>query len=201
MLAQFRNKMRRSQTVAGRAAEPDRQEGAILQIVMGEAYEAPVSRQVGGVARTTSPRTELSTAGESAEAVQRIIYNSMTAPEQAATKQLGSGINMTDLMAAYSGNPLAITAIFAQKLAKGIDAGQLLKPKDYERITEILMSEDPSLVRKVLEDKVSLGQLINPLKKAAPAIAKTIEDAVRFQTTQKAVEARNPILGSFGISP
>lgn len=201
VLAAFRNKMRRSQAVAGRAAEPDRQEGAILKIVMGDAYETPTARQVGEATRVTSPQTELATAGESAEAVQRIIYNSMTAPEAAASKAFGSGINMADLLMAYSGNPLAITAIVGQKIARSMDPGEMLTPKDYEQITRILMSEDPDLVRRVLEDKVAMGDIIAPLKKVAPSIGDALEKAARFQGAQEAVEVRNPILGAFGISP
>jgi len=201
VLAAFRNKMRRSQSVAGRAADPDRQEGAILKAVMGDAYEMPQIRQAGDAARVTSPQTELATAGESAEAVQRIIFNSMTAPEQAASKAFGSGVNMSDLLMAYSANPLAITAIVGQKIARSMDSSEILTPKDYEKITEILMSEDPDLVRRVLEDKVAMGDIIAPIKKIAPSIGNAIEKGIRFQGAQESVELRNPILGSFGISP
>jgi hypothetical protein len=201
VLAAFRNKMRRSQTVAGRAADPDRQEGAILKAVMGDAYEIPQSRQVGDAVRVTSPQTELATAGESAEAVQRIIYNSMTAPEAAATKAFGSGIQMSDLLMAYGGNPLAITAIVGQKIARSLNSSELLTPKDYEKITDILMSEDPDLVRRVLEDKIAMGDIIAPIKKVAPAIGDALEKSIRFQGAQESVEVRNPILGSLGISP
>ena len=142
VLAAWKNKTRRSPTAVARGADVTRQEGAVLKAVLGENFETMLQK-------------ELEIAGESAEAVNRILYGSMTAPQAAAERAVGSGqIGMADILAAYSLDPMAMTAVIGKVLAKKAPG---LKPADYEKITEVLLSDDPDFVARMLNDKVSLG--------------------------------------------
>lgn len=142
VLAAWKNKTRRSPTATARGADVTRQEGAVLRTVLGENFE-------------TMLRKELEIAGESAEAVNRILYGSMTAPQAAAEKAIGSGqIGMADVVSAYSLDPMAMAAVVGKLLQKNAPG---LKPRDYQQITEVLLSDDPDFVARMLNDKVSLG--------------------------------------------
>lgn len=178
VLAAFRNKMRRSPTAAGRAADPSRQEGAILEIVAGSRYKEAL-------------QTPLEIAGESAEAKNRILYGSMTAPEAAAEKAIGSGqVGMGEVMQAFGGDPLAMASIIGKKLQSTMPK---LSPQDYEVVTKVLLSEDPDFVGKILRDEVALGAI---QQKIMP-ILDTLAEAGRTSTTRVgaagATEEANPI--------
>lgn len=203
VLAQFKNKARRTQTTVGRAGDPDRQEGAILKVVMGKNYDLKKLRKSGDLERFTSIQKELETAGESQGAYQSIIHGSMTAPEQAASKAIGSGISPVDLItsAMALNNPAMVVPVLSQKLAQSLSNDKILTPKDYESITRVLMSENPKLVERFLTDKVSLGALINPIKKASPALGNALEKAAAFESAKFGVENRAGILGSIGVMP
>lgn len=164
VLQAFRNKMRRSPTAVGRAADLDRQEGAILKIVAGENYEKVLQQP-------------LAIAGESQEAANKILYGSMTAPESAASKALGSGkVSMQELMSAFGGNPMAIAAIVGKRLEQAMPQ---LSARDYEKVTEVLLSTDPEFVRKMLTDQVSLG---NIMQKISPIVRAVESGATRSAT-------------------
>lgn len=179
VLAAFKNKMRRSPTAAGRAADPSRQEGAILEIVAGPRYKEAL-------------QVPLEIAGESAEAKSRILYGSMTAPEAAAEKAIGSGqVGMGEIMQAFGGDPLAMAAIIGKKLQSSMPK---LSPKDYETVTQVLLSEDPRFVGKMLRDEVSLGDI----KQKIMPILETAGEAGRKAVTRTgaagATEEANPLL-------
>lgn len=180
VLAAFKNKMRRSPTATGRAADPSRQEGAVLKAVLGDDYQKILQK-------------ELEIAGESAEAVNRILYGSMTAPQAAAEKAVGSGqISMSDIMGAFSLDPTAMAAIIGKKLSMSAPS---LKPKDYEKITEVLLSENPKFVEDVLNDNVSLGSI----QKMLESLLVTGAEAGRRAATVTGA-ARQP-LGEAVINP
>jgi hypothetical protein len=178
VLAAFKNKMRRSPTAAGRASEPSRQEGAILKIVAGPRYEEALQKP-------------LEIAGEAAEAKSRILYGSMTAPEAAAEKAIGSGqIGMGEIMQAFGGDPLAMASIIGKKLQGSMPQ---LSPKDYEAVTKVLLSEDPNFVGKMLRDEVSMGDI----KKKIEPILRIAGEAGRAGATRVgaggAVEKSKPL--------
>jgi len=143
VLAAFRNKARRSPTSIGKAADLDKQEAQVLKIVAGDDYEKVLQKQ-------------LEIAGESKEAVNRILYGSMTQPQAAAEKAIGSNINVGDVMRAFQGDPIAITAAVSASLAK---KGPKLTPKQYEEVTDFLLSNDPNFVKNVLNDTIDYGNI------------------------------------------
>lgn len=192
VLAAWKNKLRRSGTAAARGADTSRQEGSVLKIVLGDKYEEVL-------------RKELEVAGESAEAVNRILYGSMTAPQAAAEKAIGSGqIGMADIMAAYSMDPIALTAVVGKALQK--NAPQL-RPSDYERITQVLLSENPEFVRRMLNDQVSLGDATKVIEAALATGAEATRRAATVTGAGSASQAVSPGTQSLvdmatqGISP
>lgn len=192
VLAAWKNKLRRSGTAAARGADTSRQEGSVLKIVLGDKYEDVLRR-------------ELEVAGESAEAVNRILYGSMTAPQAAAEKAIGSGqIGMSDIMAAYSMDPIAMTAVIGKALQK--NAPQL-KPRDYEKITQVLISEDPEFVKRMLNDKVSLGDITSKIEGLLATSAEATRRAATVTGSGAASQATSPATQSLidmatqGISP
>lgn len=183
VLAAFKNKMRRSPTAAGRASEPSRQEGAILKIVAGPRYEEALQKP-------------LEIAGEAAEAKSRILYGSMTAPEAAAEKAIGSGqIGMGEIMQAFGGDPLAMASIIGKKLQGSMPQ---LGPKDYEAVTKVLLSEDPNFVGKMLRDEVSMGDIkkkIEPILRIAGEAGRAGATRVGAGgTVEKSKPLTNPLL-------
>ena len=144
VLAAWKNKVRRSPAVQARGADVDRQEGAVLKIVLGDNFESILQKR-------------LEIAGENAEAVNRILYGSMTAPQQAAEKAIGAGqISLAEVSEAISLNPIAIAGVVSKSLKSELPN---LKPADYQKIADILVSTDPDVVRKVLNDTMAGGEL------------------------------------------
>lgn len=177
VLAAWKNKTRRSPTAVARGADVTRQEGAVLKAVLGENFETMLQK-------------ELEIAGESAEAVNRILYGSMTAPQAAAEKAIGSGqIGMSDILAAYSLDPLAMTAVIGKMLAKNAPG---LKPKDYEQVTQVLLSEDPDFVARMLNDKVSLGDATRTIEMALATSAEAARRAATVTASGRTSQAVSP---------
>lgn len=177
VLAAWKNKTRRSPTATARGADVTRQEGAVLKAVLGDNFETMLQK-------------ELEIAGESAEAVNRILYGSMTAPQAAAEKAIGSGqIGMSDILAAYSMDPLAMTAVIGKMLAKNAPG---LKPRDYEQITQVLLSEDPDFVARMLNDKVSLGDATRTIEMALATAAEAGRRAATVTASGRTSQAVSP---------
>ena len=177
VLAAWKNKVRRSPTAVARGAEVTRQEGAVLKTVLGENFE-------------TMLKKELEIAGESAEAVNRILYGSMTAPQAAAEKAIGSGqIGMAEVVGAYSLDPLAMAAIVGKLVQKNAPG---LRPNDYERITEVLLSDDPDFVARMLNDQVSLGDASRVIEGVLATGAEASRRAATVTGSGRASQAVSP---------
>lgn len=176
VLHSFRNKMKRSVSVSGRAADPDRQEGAILKIVAGDDY-------------TKVLQSALKNAGASQEAMQKIVYNSQTAAELAARQSIGSGkISMAEMASIASGNPAALMAMVSAKLAKSFEKDANLTPKDYKKITDVLLSEDSAFVNKMINDEVSLGDIKKKVLPYVDLAVKAGERGARYEAATGGTE-------------
>lgn len=191
VLSAFRNKMKRSKNVAGRSADPDVQEGAILKIVAGDEYESVME-------------TALRNAGLSKQAYDKIVHGSQTAPELAARASIGSGrMSMAEMASIAQGNPIALLNMVSAKLAKSVEADSSLSPQDYKKITDVLLSEDPKFVLNVLNDDISLGNIKKKLAPYASGIVRGAEQATRLQAQTKGTEEVRAYYngGLFGLIP
>jgi len=155
MLAAWKNKMRVSGTAAARGADVTKKEGAMLKHVLGDDFENILKK-------------ELEIAGEAAEAVNRVLYGSATAPQLAAEKAVGTGqFSRADIVGAYGGDPITIAAAIGKLLASEEPS---LQPKDYEAVTKFLMSEDPDFVAGMLNDTVAYGVAADRIKRAIATV-------------------------------
>lgn len=138
-----RHKMRQSPTVMTRLADPDRNEGAVLQAIFPEGqYD-----NVAGKLQSASAMDDL---------YQKVMHNSMTAPEQAAAAQIGSKVNAVDVMRLTQGDPLAVIET-AAKLTRGVGG---LSDNQRLQVVKVLFSQDPDFVRTALLDNTKTGALI-----------------------------------------
>jgi hypothetical protein len=154
-----RNRTRRSPGIMARLADPDRQEGAALRVVFPEDSIDDIQRK-------------LDIASGSQELYDKVLFNSMTAPEQAAASQIGSGTSITEIMQAFQGNPIAIISAVSKKLQQGMPQ---LSDKDRASVARVLLTEDPDMVLRALTNNQALDEM---LRKAA-AIANVAGSGVR----------------------
>ena len=143
VMAAINNRMRRSPQIMGRLADPDRQEGAILRAVFPEDQVENVARQ-------------LQIAGRAKETEQQVLFGSQTAPQQAAAAQIGSRTSAEDVLRMTQGDVMAMTQQVGRMIAQ---ATPQLSDADRMKVVNVLMSEDPELVRRALTDRDALGKL------------------------------------------
>ena len=135
--------MRRSPSTTGRLADPDRQEGAILRAVFPEDQMEDVARR-------------LETAGRAYETEQRVMFGSDTARQQAAASQIGARTSAEDLLRISQLDPVAIAQQTSRMIAQ---AAPQLSERERLQVVNVLMSDDPELVRRALTDRDALGRL------------------------------------------
>ena len=140
-----RNKMKRQQNITAKMADPERQEGAVLRIVFPEEGAEQMAQR-------------LSIAGDSEEMYNRVMFNSMTAPEQAASKGIGSRGSVEDAARMAQGDPIAIMSGIQRALAA---ASPGLNDKQRMEVVRALFSEDPDFVRRALTDDTLTRQLVD----------------------------------------
>lgn len=161
----IRNRSRRSPSLMGRLADPDRQEGSILRIVYPEASVDDIQRK-------------LDIAAGSQELYDKVLFNSMTAPEQAAASQMGLATTIEDVTRIAGGDPVAAVNLVAKKIATAMPK---LSDKDRLGIAQVLLTEDPNMVLRALTDQGSLDELI----RRAMKVANVAGAGVRTATTQQ----------------
>jgi len=143
VMAAINNRLRRSPQLMGRLADPDRQEGAILRAVFPEDQVEDVARR-------------LEIAGRAKETEQQVLFGSQTAPQQAAEAQIGSRTSAEDILRMSQGDIFAMTQQVGRMIAQ---ATPQLSDAERMRVVNVLMSEDPELVRRALTDRDALGKL------------------------------------------
>ena len=88
----------------------------------------------------------------------RVMFNSMTAPEQAASKGIGSRGSVEDAARMAQGDPIAIMSGIQRALAA---ASPGLNDKQRMEVVRALFSEDPDFVRRALTDDTLTRQLVD----------------------------------------
>jgi hypothetical protein len=150
-----RNKMKRQQNITARMADPERQEGAVLRIVFPEEGADEMMRR-------------LSIAGESEEMYNRVMFNSMTAPEQAAGAAIGSRTSLEDMARMAQGDPMAIAQGIQRALASSAPG---LSDTQRMEVVQVLFSQNPDLVRRALTDDTATARLMEQAAVLANALA------------------------------
>jgi len=160
VMAAINNRMRRSPAIMGRLADPDRQEGAILRAVFPEENIEDVARR-------------LETAGRAYETEQQVLFGSQTAPQQAAASQIGTRMSAEDMLRMSQLDPLAIMQQAGRIISQ---AAPQLSERERMQVVNVLMSEDPDLVRRALTERDALGKIYDrtaQIVKAAGFAART----------------------------
>lgn len=147
----IRNRVRRSPGIMARLADPDRQEGAVLRVIYPEDSVDDIQRK-------------LDIAAGSQELYDRVLFNSMTAPEQAAASQMGRATTMEDVRRMAGGDPMAIISWGAKKLAQAMPQ---LSDRQRADITRVLLSENPDVVSRALTDNQALDEFLRQAARVA----------------------------------
>lgn len=154
-----RNRTRRMPGIMARLADPERQEGAALRVVFPEDSIDDIQRK-------------LDIASGSQELYDKVMFGSMTAPEQEAARWIGSGTSIQEVMQAFQGNPAAIISAVSKQLQLGMPQ---LSDKDRAGVARVLLTEDPDMVLRALTDNAAIDEM---LRKAA-AVANVAGSGVR----------------------
>lgn len=132
-------------------------------------------------------------AARSQSAMGDIIKGPTTALVQEANKRTGSEINLEDLTNIT--NPMTALRV-GNKIAKQLDEG--LTEKQRIKVLEVLLSEDPDVVRRALLDDRGM----KVFKEGVSRTAAAIREGLRRGATQQGVQQVNePLQRMFGAGP
>ena len=132
-------------------------------------------------------------AARSQSAMGDIIKGPTTALVREANKRTGAEINLEDLTNIT--NPMTVLRV-GNKIAKQLDEG--LTEKQRIKVLEVLLSEDPDVVRRALLDDRGM----QVFKEGVSRIAAAIREGLRRGATQQSVQQVNePLQRMFGAGP
>jgi len=132
-------------------------------------------------------------AAKSQSAMGDIIKGPTTALTTEASKRTGSEINLEDLTNIT--NPMTAIRV-GNKIAAQLDEG--LTEKQRVKVLEVLLSENPDVVRRALLDDRGM----QAFKEGVSRIAASIRQGSRRAATQQGVQRVNePLQGMFGSKP
>ena len=134
-------------------ADPDRKEGALLRILVPED-------EIDGVLKS------IERAATSQQAVTKIFGGSDTAVTASQQARQGSGINVSDIADAISGSPMAAMRIVGDVVR---EVSPKLSDADRLQIVNVLVSENPTLVRNALVDESGMAKLQAAIQRLAEA--------------------------------
>jgi hypothetical protein len=138
-----------------RAATGSRQ-SMIRNLVDETTKEGMILRAVFPQDQLDGAINALSRAAESQAASSRILGGSPTAETLMEAGRQGAGVSASDVMEVLSGNPMAVARV-AFNLVR--PATRNLNDAERTRIAQILVSEDPDLVRRALMDESAMAAL------------------------------------------
>jgi hypothetical protein len=140
-------------------------------------FNNPESKQ-GAILRTIYPGDELdgilnriSVASQSQTAKNVVLGGSLTAPTAMQAKRFGESVTADDLAGVVQGNPLAAIRVIG-KVAGESSKG--LSERDRNRIAQILVNEDPNIVRNALVDESGMARLQQSINMAMRTLGKTV---------------------------
>ena len=140
----------------GKLANPETREGRMLANVFpGESYDQVV--------------TKLQQAGKAQVAEEKIVHGSTTMLAQEAAKQQGADIGMDELLQATYLNPQAVASV-GTKLVKSLTPD--LTDDQRMKVLNVLLSEEPDIVRNALQDSGTMAKLQQRVRTLADAASR-----------------------------
>ena len=174
----IKNKAKRPNTLMAKLSDPERQEGAVLSIVYPEKSLEEIQKK-------------LDIAGMAKETAGKVLQGSMTAPEQAAASQIGSGvISASEMARVFSGDPIALINATGALVSKAIGKEARLSPADVKLVSEVLVSEDPQFVLQALTDNSLTSVLIEKARNVMMSVASGGRRAATFEGSSGLVEEK-----------
>ena len=148
----------RAKSMMGVFNNPETKEGAILRTIYpGDELDGILTR--------------IGTAAQSQVAKNRILGGPDTASSLLQAAKIGSTITADEVANAASGNPMAAFRV-ASKFVGESNKG--MSEKDRQRVAQILISEDPDIVRKALRDESGMAIFQQKIAATMRALGKTV---------------------------
>ena len=148
----------RAKSMMGVFNNPETKEGAILRTIYpGDELDGILTR--------------IGTAAQSQVAKNRILGGPDTASSLLQAAKIGSTITADEVANAASGNPMAAFRV-ASKFVGESNKG--MSEKDRQRVAQILISEDPDIVRKALRDESGMAIFQQRIAATMRALGKTV---------------------------
>jgi hypothetical protein len=148
----------RAKSMMGVFNNPETKEGAVLRTIYP-------SDELDGIL------TRIGTAAQSQVAKNRVLGGSDTASSVMQAAKIGSTITADEVANAVSGNPMAGLRIVNKMLG---ESNKAMSEKDRERVAQILISQDPDIVRKALRDESGMARLQQAVAAGARMLSKTV---------------------------
>jgi hypothetical protein len=165
----------RAKSMMGVFNNPETKEGAILRTIYP-------SDDLDGIL------TRIGTAAQSQVAKNRVLGGPDTASSLLQAAKIGSTITADEVASAVTGNPMAGLRIVNKMLG---ESNKGMSEKDRQRVAQILISEDPDIVRKALRDESGMARL----QQAVAAGARMLEKTVPYGASYIGATAPRPIYG------
>lgn len=165
----------RAKSMMGVLANSETKQGAILRTVYpGDELDGILTR--------------IGTAAQSQVAKNKVLGGSDTAASLQQAQRTGSTITADEMASAASGSPMAAFRILSKMLG---DANKGMSEQDRQRVAQILISEDPEIVRKALRDESGMARL----QQAVASGARMLQKTVPYGASYIGATAPRPLLG------
>lgn len=175
----------------GRAATGSRQ-SMIRNLANPETKEGMVLREVFPQDQLDSVLKRLDIASEAQAASQGILRGSQTAETIMEAGRQGLGISAADLAGVASGSPVETLGV-AQKLIGRLVRTELTDA-ERTRIAQILVSNDPELVRRAIVDESGMQKLSDTVNQLAIGLQKATRGGAAMQAAQPGAEASQRLI-------
>lgn len=148
----------RAKSMMGVLASPDTKQGAILRTIYpGDELDGILTR--------------IGTAAQSQAAKNKVLGGSDTAASLMQAERTGSTITADDVANAVTGSPMAAFRVVSKMVG---ESNKGLSEQDRQRVAQILVSEDPEIVRKALKDESAMAYLQQKIAATMRALGKTV---------------------------
>jgi hypothetical protein len=179
------------QALEARAATGSRQ-SMIRNLANPETKEGMLLREVFPQDQLDSVIKQLDIASEAQAASQGILGGSQTAETMMEAGRQGLGISAADLAGVASGSPVETLGV-AQKLVGRLVRTELTDA-ERTRIAQILVSNDPELVRRAIVDESGMQKLADTVNQLAIGLEKATRGGAAMQAAQPGAEASQRLI-------
>ena len=154
----------RAKSMMGLLSNPEAKEGAILRTIY--PYD-----ELDGIL------TRISTAAQSQAARNYVVGQSPTAQTLLQAARTGSGVNAEELTSVAQGNPFATLRVASKLIA---ETNKNMSERDRNRVAQILVSEDPGVVRNALVDESGMARFQLALNRAMRIPGKALPSGAAY---------------------